>query len=452
MASRKIRSLSGRAYRARRIAATFGRVYLGIKANQLLDRGGDRAGNQARWRRFHQTSAESIFAAAIELRGLILKGCQFMGARSDLLPPEYVEVLSRLQDRVPPRPFSEIRAVVEHELQMPLEKAFADFSREPLASASLAQVHEAHLPDGRRVAVKVQYPEIRELVASDLSNLGTLFRAIRLFERDFDLVPLIDEFREQLPRELDFYKEALNSERIAEFFQHREDLCVPNIHWKFTTSRVLVSDFVDGIKISDIRELEAAEIDPKKVMQSLLEAYCEQILVHGFFHADPHPGNLLVLRPSPGCEIPRIVFLDFGLSKQLPDSFRQSTVEFAAALLQGKAEEMGKALVRIGFETRGNSQQSLHAISVILLDVAKRLREQTYLDPEVVREAGGDLPRLIRENPIIRVPSHLILVGRVIGLLSGLGHTLDVKLDMLRTILPYASGVSPRPGIERART
>ncbi len=452
MASRKIRSLSGRAYRARRTASAFGRVYLGIKANQFLDRAGDEAGSRERWKRFHRNSAESIFAAAIELRGLILKGCQFMGARSDLLPPAYVEVLSRLQDRVPPRPFAEIRAVVEHELHMPLEKAFAEFSREPLASASLAQVHEARLSDGRRVAVKVQYPEIRDLVASDLSNLGTLFRALRLFEQDFDFVPLIDEFREQLPRELDFYNEALNAERIAEFFQQREDLCVPEIHWKLTTSRVLVSDFVDGIKISNIRELEAAGIEPKRVMQSLLEAYCEQILVHGFFHADPHPGNLLVLRPSPGHKIPRIVFLDFGLSKQLPASFRQSTVEFAAALLQGKAEEMGKALVGIGFETRDNSQQSLHAISVILLDVAKRLREQTYLDPAVVREAGGELPRLIRENPIIRIPSHLVLVGRVIGLLSGLGHTLDVKLDMLKTILPYASGVSPGPGIEREHT
>lgn len=452
MASRNIRSLSGRAYRARRIASVFGRVYLGFKTNQFLDTRGDEAGNRERWRRFHRKSADSIFAAAIELRGLILKGCQFLGARSDLLPPEYVEVLSRLQDRVPPRPFAEIRAVVERELHMPLERAFTYFSREPLASASLAQVHEAHLSDGSRVAVKVQYPEIRDLVASDLSNLGALFRGLRLFERDFDLVPLIDEFREQLPRELDFYNEALNAERIAEIFQHREDLCVPKIHWKLTTSRVLVSDFVDGIKISNTRELEAADIEPKKVMQSLLEAYCEQILVHGFFHADPHPGNLLVLRPSPGREAPRIVFLDFGLSKQLPASFRQSTVEFAAALLQGKAEEMGKALVGIGFETRGNSQQSLHAISVILLDVAKRLREQTYLDPEVVREAGGELPRLIRENPIIRIPSHLVLVGRVVGLLSGLGHTLDVKLDMLRTILPYASGVSPGTGSERERT
>jgi len=449
MARRKMRSIGERVYRAGRIASTFSRIYLGIKANQFIDRRSGRAEQQQRWNRFNRDSAESIFAAAIELRGLILKGCQFMGSRSDILPPEYAEVLSRLQDRVPPRPFSEIRAVVEQELGMPLESAFSDFSLSSVASASLAQVHQARLPNGRRVAVKVQYPEIRELVASDLANLGALFRAVRLFERNFDLVPLIDELREHLPRELDFFNEALNSERIAKFFEKRDDLYVPEVHWELTTTRVLVTDFVDGIKISDLPRLEAAHIDRKIVMRSLLEAYCEQILVHGFFHADPHPGNLLVLPPSSDDEVPRIAFLDFGLAKQLPASFRESAVQFAAALLQGKADAMGDALVELGFETRGDSREALHAVAAILLDVAKRLRDQTYLDPAVVRDAGAELPRIIRENPIVRIPGHLVLLGRVFGLLSGLGHTLGVKLDMLRTILPYATGVSPGTELRR---
>jgi predicted unusual protein kinase regulating ubiquinone biosynthesis (AarF/ABC1/UbiB family) len=332
---------------------------------------------------------------------------------------------------------------------MPLESAFSDFSPSSVASASLAQVHQARLPNGRRVAVKVQYPEIRELVASDLANLGALFRAVRLFERNFDLVPLIDELREHLPRELDFFNEALNSERIAKFFEKRDDLYVPEVHWELTTTRVLVTDFVDGIKISDLPRLEAAHIDRKVVMRSLLEAYCEQILVHGFFHADPHPGNLLVLPPSSDDEVPRIAFLDFGLAKQLPASFRESAVQFAAALLQGKADAMGDALVELGFETRGDSREALHAVAAILLDVAKRLRDQTYLDPAVVRDAGAELPRIIRENPIVRIPGHLVLLGRVFGLLSGLGHTLGVKLDMLRTILPYATGVSPGTELRR---
>jgi len=184
-------------------------------------------------------------------------------------------------------------------------------------------------------------------------------------------------------------------------------------------------------------------------MQSLLEAYCEQILVEGFFHADPHPGNLLVLPPVEEDSPATIVFIDFGLAKELPPAFRESVVQFAGALLQGDAKAMGEALVKLGFETRKDSAEALQSIASILLDVAKRLRNQTYVDPDVVREAGQELPRLIRENPIVRIPEHLVLVGRVVGLLSGLGETLGAKLDMLQTILPYAAGISPRTAARR---
>jgi predicted unusual protein kinase regulating ubiquinone biosynthesis (AarF/ABC1/UbiB family) len=449
-ATAKLRSLGQRAYRARRTASTFGRIYLGIKANQLIARYTNHIEMQLRWAKFNQTSAEAIFKTAVELRGLILKGCQFIGSRSDVLPPEYCEVLSQLQDRVPPRPFSEIRAVVERELGEPLEQSFSDFSEVSAASASLAQVHSAHLPDGRRVAVKVQYPEIRELVQSDLANLGALFRATGLIERNFDLMPLVEELAEHMPRELDFCNEGINAERVAKFFENRNDIVVPSIEWELTTTRVLVSDFIEGIKITDTKRLDEAGIDRTAVMQSLVEAYCEQILVHGFFHADPHPGNLMVLPPTATNQPPRVVFLDFGLAKQLPPAFRKSAVEFAAALLQGNAKAMGSALVDLGFETREGSHEALERVAQVLLDVAKRLRNQTYLEPGILSEAGESLSRLIRENPVIQIPSHVVLLVRVFGLLSGLGNTLGVKLDMLQTILPYAAGQSPHrsPGKE----
>jgi predicted unusual protein kinase regulating ubiquinone biosynthesis (AarF/ABC1/UbiB family) len=449
MATTKIRLLGQRMYRARRVASTFGRIYLQIKANQFMARHTDEFEMRLRWARFNRRSAESIFETAVELRGLILKACQFVGSRTDVLPPEYCEVLSQLQDRVPPRPFSEIRTVVERELGMPLDQAFSDFSEKSVASASLAQVHQAHLPDGRRVAVKVQYPEIPELVRSDLSNLNALFQAVGLVERNFDLIPLIDELTEHLPRELDFCNEARNSERVAKFFENRDDLFIPAIHWELTTTRLLVSEFVDGIKINDTRGLETAGISCAAVMQSLVEAYCEQILVHGFFHADPHPGNLMVLPPTAEDEPPTVVFLDFGLAKRLPPAFRQSAVEFAAALLQGNSRAMGSALIDLGFETREDSPKALQLIAEILLNAAKRLRNQAHLDPDVIREAGENLARVIRENPIIRIPSHIVLLGRVFGLLSGVGHTLGVLLDMLQTILPYAAGVSPSSSTER---
>jgi predicted unusual protein kinase regulating ubiquinone biosynthesis (AarF/ABC1/UbiB family) len=432
---------------------TFGRIYLGIKTNQWIARRLAPRDMKRRWSRFNRQSAWSIYDTAIDLRGMILKGCQFVGSRADVMPPEYVDVLSQLQDRVPAHPIEVVRELVEDELDAPLERLFESFSEEPIAAASLAQVHDATLPGGRRVAVKVQYPEIAGLVHSDLANLKALFRAVGFVERDFDLMPLITELGEHVPRELDFIHEGRNSEAVAKFFEGRDDIHVPSVHWDYTTARVLVTDYVDGIKISDRDALSAAGVDRAAVMQTLVEAYCEQILVHGLFHADPHPGNLMVLPPEQEDGAPRLVFIDFGLTKQLPPAFRETVLHFAAALLQGDPARMAQALVELGFETREDPEEALLSISTLLLEVAKRLRHQTWVDPAVVREAGEELPKLIRENPIVRMPGHVVLLGRVIALLSGLGHTLGVRIDMLRTILPYAMGQRPAPPISKpART
>ena len=436
-------SAAQRFYRARRIGATFGRVYVGIKANHFISRRIAPTDMRQRWSRLHRDSAGSIYDLAVELRGLILKGCQFIGSRADVLPEEYVRTLSKLQDRVPPRSFPVVRRTVESELQRPLGRVFASFSERPIAAASLAQVHEATLHSGERVAVKVQYPEIEALVHSDLANLRALFRAVGLLEREVDLAPLIEELARYIPRELDFVNEAHNAERVAGFFADCDDIHVPRVFWSYTSRRLLVMEFIDGIKISDTTALRAAGVDCNTLMRRLVEAYCEQILVEGFFHADPHPGNLLVQPPTPdsGRSDPRLVFLDFGLAKDLPSSFRQSVVAFAAAMLGGDSDAMAQALADLGFETRDGSTESLAEITRVVLGAATRLRHQSYLDPEVAREASEELPRLVRENPIVRIPTHVVLIGRVLGLLSGLGRTLDAQVDMLHTVLPYALGV-----------
>jgi predicted unusual protein kinase regulating ubiquinone biosynthesis (AarF/ABC1/UbiB family) len=437
-------SVAERVYRARRIGMTFGRVYLGIKGQQFIARRLQPPDMAKRWSEFNRESATSIYDAAIELRGLILKGCQFIGSRADVLPPEYIEILSKLQDRVPPSTFASVRKTVEDELGCPLEEVFETFGERPIASASLAQVHEARLHGGQRVAVKVQYPEIASLVRSDLSNLKVLFRAVGVIERDFDLMPLVGELGKQMPLELDFVNEAHNAERVAAFFADREDVHVPRVHWEHTTRRVLVMEFIDGIKISNAPALLAAGVEPDDVMKTLIELYCEQILRRGFFHADPHPGNLLV-QPGTLGEPARLVLLDFGLAKELPGTFRQGVVALASALLRGEASAMASALHELGFETREGGIDALHEIAEVVLEVAIRLRKQSYLDPDVARDAAEELPRLIRENPIVRVPSHVVLLGRVVALLSGLGRTLDAKVDMLTTILPYAMSAAPAP-------
>ena len=424
-----------RVYRARRIGTTFGRVYLGIKANQLVQARWHPADMRERWSRFNRRSAESIYDAAVELRGLVLKGCQFLGSRSDVLPREYVEVLSKLQDRVPPKPFSVVRRTVERELRRPIEDVFEEFSVSPIASASLAQVHAARLRGGERVAVKVQYPEVAALVRSDLANLRLLFRAIDVIERKIDLMPLIDELGTHVPRELDFVSEADNAERSAKQLSQRTDVRIPRIHREWTTRRVLVMEFVDGIKITDVAALRAAGIDVQRVVQTLIEVYCEQVLVHGFFHADPHPGNLLV---EPGTA--RLVMLDFGLAKELPPGFREAVVRVAAALLKDDADGLAAALFDMGFETRTGARGALAPAARFFLDFAARFREQPFVNPRMFEQLGEEMPEMIPQNPIVRVPSHIVLIGRVLGLLSGVSRSLGSRADLLRTLLPYALG------------
>ncbi len=432
-------SLSGpanRLHRARRIGTTFGRVYLGLRAHRFIARRLRPPDMAERWARFNRTSAHSIYEAAVELRGLILKGCQFLGSRADVLPREYIRVLSRLQDRVPPRPFPVVRRMVEHELSCELSDVFRSFSREPVASASLAQVHEARLRDGERVAVKVQYPEIERLVRGDLANLRVLFRSVRLLEPDFDLMPLIEELGDYVPRELNFLNEAQNAETVAGYFEGRDDLAVPRIHWELTTRRVLTMEYVDGIKITDLDRLRQEGVDVQRVAETLVHAYCEQILRHGFFHADPHPGNLLVEPRGEGR--PRLVFLDFGLAKDLPHGFREGVVSFAGAMLKRDADAMAEALLELGFETRDGRAESLAEIARSVLDLAVRIRERGRWDATLSERFGSEIPERIRANPIVRIPSHVVLLGRVLGLLAGVNRSLGVRVDLVRAILPYA--------------
>ena len=411
-------------------SALAARVYLGYKAITLAEKRLRIKDGPQRRSRHHTSSARHLYDLAVRRQGLLIKFGQILGSRPDLIPDEYIAVLSRLQDQVPPRPFDVIRRRIERQLERPLADVFSRFEEKPIAAASLAQVHRATLHDGRDVAVKVQYPGIETIVQNDLRNIRFLLRILSRFERNLDFSPLIEEISHNVPLELDFINEGHNAEIIARNFEGRDDIIVPKIIWEYSTRRVLVMEYLEGIKITDLAGLERARIDSQAVAQLVIDAYCEQLYLHGMFHADPHPGNLFV---QPG---PKLIMLDFGLCRQLDEKFRLGYARLVNAMLTWNIPDMVQAFLDLGVKVRNPSDTAVY------LELGRGFTEvgqegRAYADPDLVAEANQRMSRAIRANPITDIPREFLLVGRVVGLLSGLGKHLDSRVNMIETIVPY---------------
>ncbi|HXX49492.1 MAG TPA: AarF/UbiB family protein, partial [Myxococcota bacterium] len=421
-ALRRARVELERVSRATRIGFTAVCVWLREKLPQWWDRARGRDPEARDYSRIHQRNAEQIYRTATRLRGLLLKVCQVVGTRSDVFPPEYVRTLARAQDRVPPRPFAVIREVVERELKKPLDAVFSSFEPEPLASASLAQVHRARLLDGREVAVKVQYPDIEHIVRTDLATLRRICIVYERFDpQPLALLPLLDELQKHLALELDFRREVENAERVRELFRNDPDVVVPEIEFAHSTARVITMELVSGIKANDRAGLAAAGIDPHDVVQGLTSLWNQMIMGLGFFHADPHPGNVLI---QPG---PRFVILDFGLAKQLPKGFGLGLFELMFSMMTENEAAMVRAFRELGFRTRTGDPETYRRIARRMIESSARGNTRGELSEEMTDE----LFESIRRDPIVSVPSDFVLVARVFALLSGIAHTLGGRPNTL---------------------
>ena len=409
------------------------KIYLGYKGLDLIDRGALRGIVRAGRRRWHRASARTLADAAIDMGGLLLKAGQYLSTRSDLLPPAYIEPLARLQDRVPPHRYSVVRRVIREDLGAEPDALFARFWRRPVASASLAQVHRAVLPDGRDVAVKVQRPEIASAVAADLRNLRMAVSTIERLEGRLGLSLLLDELETSVPRELDFRREGESAKAMAADFAGDERVRIPAVVDEVSARRVLVTEYVSGIKVTDTQRLRRSGVDPQAVAGALLEAYVRQVLVHGRFHADPHPGNLLVVPGEDGDF--QLAFVDFGLVQEVPGDFVPRARELATHLFAGDAWGAAKALEGLGLETGDPESDTLVNVAELLVEFVRRKRESD--GPVRTRDIGEELMAILRADPLVRMPPHLWLLGRVLGLLRGVATSLGAAQSLLPALLPH---------------
>ena len=385
---------------------------------------------------FHKNSALSVVRQAIRQQGLIIKTCQFLGSRADVLMDEYITVLSLVHDQVPPRSWQEMQPIIEGELGGEVEKFFMEFDRNAIAAASLAQVYKAKKHDGTIVAVKVQYPNIESVVKHDLENLRILVNIWAKFETVIDFRPIIDEMERNAPEEVDFIHEGKAAEVLTDLLNDRSDVVIPKIHWDLSTRRVLTMDYLDGIKISNVEAQRAKGIDTPQVAETLIDLFNTMILQKGMFHADPHPGNLFVI-PNPNNDgTAKIGLVDFGLTKKIPEEFRDQLIVLTSAIMSEQAEAITGTMEEMGFRTRDRTQETYTALGEAFLGDVLR-SGKPYADQEMIAEINQQLGKVLRSNPLIDVPGDVILIARVMGLLSGLARILDSETDLLEALIPY---------------
>jgi ubiquinone biosynthesis protein len=391
------------------------------------------------WAWQHERSAARVRVAAARMRGTLIKALQFASTRPDILPDAYTSAFATLQDHVPAYPWPAIRAAIRRELGRAPEEVFARIERRPIASASIAQVHRAWLKDGRVVAVKVQYPDIASIMTTDLVILQYIVRAVAGLVPQVQLQPILDHLKETLPLELDFQREAAAITGLRAALAHRDDVLIPEAIPELSTARLLVTEFAEGIKITDIAALEAAGIAPEALARQLNDVYAEQIFKLGWLHADPHPGNLMA-QARPG-KTPRLVLLDHGLTVQLKPELVASLREMVTALLNGDFERLSSALTNAG--VRLDDSMDVGALLQLVGVLMGNARESASAS-EVGKRLG---------KSIGHIPTDLILVGRALGLLDGVTKQLAPHLSALEVIADYAATApSPAPSKTAAKT
>ncbi len=401
---------------------------------------------RTRARRMRRTAA-AFRVLAVRLGGVLIKVGQFLSSRLDVLPREITAELAGLQDEVGAESFDDVRAVIERELGGPLGQKFAVFDPQPIASASIGQAHRARLcittPDGAPcppVVVKVQRPRIQEIIDADLAAIrvaaGWLARS-RTVRKHVNVPALVEEFARSLSEETDYLREGANAQRFARNFAGQAGVRVPAVIWSHTTSRVLTLEDVGAIKILDGPGLVAAGVSRRGVAERLMSTYLKQVFEDGFFHADPHPGNLFV-EPTAGSF--RLVFVDFGMTGSLGPQTFAGLKETLLAIGTKDGARLVAAFRALDLLLPAADLKLIERASQKVLERVwgRSASELMSMRPEDVSGLMDEFSDLLYEMPF-QVPENLILLGRCLGILSGMASGLDPAFNAWSTLTPYVS-------------
>jgi predicted unusual protein kinase regulating ubiquinone biosynthesis (AarF/ABC1/UbiB family) len=402
--------------------------------------------------------AQHFHVLAVDLGGLMIKVGQFMSSRLDVLPPEITKELEGLQDEVPPVPFPAIRALAEAELGVTLERAYSFVDPTPVAAASLGQVHRARLSEQDAaetglldVVVKIQRPGIEKVIDVDLRALrrvGGWLSRVHLVSDRVDMPALVEEFAFTSLEEIDYLHEAAGAERFAEDFADDARVSVPDLVWERTTRRVLTMQDVTAIKINDVEELRAANIDPSEVANDFAAVMFDQLFEHGYFHADPHPGNIFVtpLRGPGGPEADaagrawKFTFVDFGMMGDVPDTLRQGLrkVLIAAASRDGKGMVDGIRDVGVLLPSADTAELERAMTKLFARFGGMGFAELQKVDPREFRAFAVEFGDVVRSLPF-QLPENFLLIVRAMSLTSGMCSSLDPAFNIWNAVEPYSA-------------
>jgi predicted unusual protein kinase regulating ubiquinone biosynthesis (AarF/ABC1/UbiB family) len=378
-----------------------------------------------------QKQAEWLRDSLIELGPTFIKIGQALGTRADLLPLAYVKELSTLQDQVPAYSTAEAFARIETELGRPLQKCFAEIDSEPIASASLGQVYRARLACGEEVAVKVQRPDLEAIISFDIA---VLYRIVQLTNRFFpranenaDWEGMLREFYTTIFEEMDYVKEGRNADRFRYNFRTWRAVRVPKIFWSHTSRRVLTLEFIRGTKVIDLEALRARRISPVKVNRLLVRTYLKQLLEDGFFHADPHPGNLLVMDSG------HLAFFDFGMVGRITPKLQSQMIDAFFHVVAKDVHGLGQDIINLNFLKPGVDPETIRPVVENLFKLYLNLK----LGEVKFKELTYDLAEVVYEYPF-RLPANFTYVMRALMTLEGIGIVTDPGFSFFETAKPYA--------------